>query len=253
MTKTISTLAALFLATSALTSAAEAGGVRLSFGGPLGNFTAHEKLSDGPAGTARYSRAAKPHCAKPNYAARARSYTVARHHEDAPARKVVRKAPKVEVAEAPVHKTPRKPKVYIEHNNDKPAVKTAKLEDKAVVSDAAPSITVPQSPATQAQVSGTQSTPAVDTASTQTASLEQAPLTAPAVAPDAELKTTTAATEPAPAEPAKAEPVKVEPAQTEAKAEKPVKDAKAKSDSMAARICKRFSAAIAGLVDVPCE
>lgn len=262
MTKTISTLAALFLATSAMSSAAHAGGVRLSFGGPLGSFTAHEKLSDGPAGTARYSRSS-PHCDKP-----AKTYSVARHRDDdddAP-RRVVRKAPKQEVAEAaPVHKMPRKPKVYIEKNETKPEVKTAKLEDKSVLSDAAPAITIPQSPAAEAQVTGTQSTPASATAqtpaqtaaqtvtqpapapvpATQTATLETAPITAPAVAPDAEPKTTVSATEVV-TEPAKAEPVKAEP-------EKPAKSAKGKSDSMAARLCKRFSAAVAGLVDVPCE
>lgn len=252
MTKTISTLAALFLATSALTSGAEAGGVRLSFGGPLGSFTAHEKLSDGPAGTARYSR---PHCEKPSYASRARAYSVARHQDDddAPARRAVRKAPKVEVAEKAA---PRKPKVYIEKQETKPEVRTAKLEDNTVISDAAPAITVPESPAVQAQFSGTQSTPApVTPAKTQTASLEQAPATAPAVAPDAEpAKPTTAAVEvPAASEATKAEPVKAEVVKAEAKPEKSGKDAKAKTDSMANRICKRFSAAIAGLVDVPCE
>lgn len=240
MTKTISTLAALFLATSALTSAAEAGGIRLSFGGPLGSFTAHERLSDGPAGTARYSRAAKPHCDKPSYASRARAYSVARHQDDAPARKMVRKAPKVEVAE---QNAPRKPKVYIEKHDTKPEVKTAKLEDKTVTSDAAPAITVPESPV--APVLGTQSTPTAVPEKAQTASLEQAPVTAPAVAPDAEPKTDTAAVEAAP------EPVKAEPAKVEAKAEP--KAEKSEGKSMAARLCKRFSAAIAGLIDVPCE
>jgi hypothetical protein len=262
MTKTISTLAALFLATSALSSAAEAGGVRLSFGGPRGSFTAHERLSDGPAGTARYAR---PHCDKPSYASKP-SYSVSRHNSDDDARRSVRK--KVEVAEAPVHKTPRKPKVYIEKEDTKPEVKTAKLEDKSVISDAAPAITIPQSPTAQPQVNGTQSSPAVtastpaqtaaqtatETATatpapvstTQTAALETAPITGPVIAPDAEPKTTVSATEVA-SEPAKAEPVKVEP-------EKPAKTAKGKSDSsMAARLCKRFSAAVAGVIDVPCE
>lgn len=252
MTKTISTLAALFLATSALSSTAHAGGVRLSFGGPLGSFTAHDRLSDGPGGTARYAR----HCDKPSRASK--PYSVARNHDDddAPVRRTARKAP-VEVAEAPVHKMPRKPKVYIEKEETKPEVKTAKLEDKSIISDA-PAITVPESPA--AQLTGTQSTPAPVTAqtatpaaapapapaaTTQTAALETAPITAPVVAPDAEPKTTVSATEVV-TEPAKAEPVKAEP-------EKPAKSAKGKSDSMAARLCKRFSAAVAGLVDVPCE
>lgn len=271
MTKTLSTLAALFLASSALSSAAHAGGVRLSFGGPLGSFTAHEKLSDGPGGTARYAR---PHCDKPSYASKP-SYSVARRQnddDDAPARRPVHKVQKapVEVAEAPVHKMPRKPKVYIEKQETKPEVKTAKLEDKAVISDAAPAITIPQSPVAQPQLSGTQSTPSAAASTpaptpaqtaaqtvtqtptpapvpvaTHTASLETAPITAPAIAPDAEPKTTVSATEVA-TEPAKAEPVKAE-------AEKPAKNAKGKSDSMATRLCKRFSAAVAGLVDVPCE
>lgn len=255
MTKTISTLAALFLATSALSSAAEAGGVRLSFGGPLGSFTAHPTHSSGPGGTAK------------NYS-HARSYAARNDHCEKPARRLAQqrakvyahKAPKIEVAEAPAVRKIRKPKVVIERpHREAPEVKTAKLVDKDVVSDAAPSITVPESPVAPVQVTGTQSSP-----SARTASLEPATVPAPAaVAPDAEpqaaAESTQAAATPAPAavetavtEPAKVEPVKAEAAKTEP-AKKTAKETKGKSDAMVARICRRFSAAIAGLIDVPCE
>lgn len=274
MSKTTGTLAALLLMTSALASTAEAGdGVRLSFGGPLGSFVAHPKLSSGPGGTARASR----HCDKPSVAraySRPKSYAVA-------ARKA-HKAPTVDVAEASAHKAPRKPKVYLEKKEKTPSVQTAKLEDKSVVSDAAPSITVPESPVAPAVVTGTQSSAAAQgagssttsnpasspatpaPATTQTAALEQSPVTVPAVAPDAELKASTTANEPAaqaavtPAvsvtTPTTAEAATSEPETSEAAASetKPGKG-KAKADSMANRICKRFSAAIAGLIDVPCE
>lgn len=251
MTKSISTLAALFLAASALSSAAEAGGgVRLQFGGPLGSFVAHPHLSSGPGGTARYANSYKRHMSKPAYAAarrKAPSLAIAQEQ---------RRAAKVDVAQA----QPRKAKIANETPAKVAPVHTAKLEDKTVTSDAAPLINVPRTP--EVPVVGTQSTPAtvqapattVEPVKTNTAALQPEVVTPTvSVAPDAEpqKEAETAVVTPAtaalvPVE-AATEPVKAETTAETATVEKP------KSDSMASRICRRFSAVIAGLVEVPCE
>jgi hypothetical protein len=234
MTNKALTLAALMLASTTLVSTAEAGGIRLSFGGPLGSFTAHPNQSSGPGGTARNEHCAKPearHYAKPSY--------VGRQHqeEEAPVRHVKRATPKVEVAETPaprkVKKQPkievaeetpaprkiRKPKVVIEKPEvtEQVEVQTAKLDDKSVISDVTPSIYVPETPVAAAEFTGTQSTPAV----VLTAALTPAPEVA-IVAKDAKKEEA-------------AKPVKAE-----------------KSDTTAAKICRRFSAVIAGLIEIPC-
>ena len=218
MTTKALTLAALMLATTTLASTAEAGGVRLQFGGPLGSFVAHPNQSSGPGGTARNQHYAKPaahHYAKPSY--------VGRKHqeEEAPVRHAKKRAaPKIEVAETPAPRKVRKPKVVIEKPelSEQVEVQTAKLDDKSVVSDASPSIYVPQAPVAAAEVTGTQSTAAV----IRTAALSPEPETAVVAAdPKAEEKT---------------EPAKVE-----------------KSDTAASKICRRFSAAIAGLIEIPCD
>ena len=162
-------------------------------------------------------------------------------------------APAISVAQ---QAEPRKAKVAIERPAKVKPVYTAKLVDNDVTNDAAPVINVPRTP--EVPVVGTQSTPApVDTnakapsdqAVTETAALHQAEAKpAVSVAPDAEPQTGTvaAAVEPATAQTA-VETVTVEtPAET-------AKDDKPQNDSMAARICRRFSAAIAGLIEVPCE
>ncbi len=221
MTTKALTLAALMLASTTLISTAEAGGVRLSFGGPLGSFVAHPNQSSGPGGTARKEHCAKPearHYAKPSYLGR-------KHQEEAaPVRHVKRATPKVEVAEeTPAPRKIRKPKIVI----DKPEVaeqvevQTAKLDDKSVVSDVTPSIYVPETPVAAAEFTGTQSTAAV----VPTAALTPAPETTTVAAKEPEAKQAEAA------KPAKAE----------------------KSDTTAAKICRRFSAAIAGLIEIPCD
>lgn len=247
MTKSISTLAALFLAASALSSAAEAGGgVRLQFGGPLGSFVAHPHLSSGPGGTARYANSYKRHMSKPAYAAARRtapSLAIAQEQ---------RRAAKVDVAQA----QPRKAKIAIEHPAKVAPVHTAKLEDKTVTSDAAPLINVPRTP--EVPVVGTQSTPAtvttVEPVKTNTAALQPEVVTPTvSVAPDAEPQKNA---ETAVVTPATAALVPVEAATEPVKAETTAETAtgeKRKSDSMASRICRRFSAVIAGLVEVPCE
>ncbi len=213
-TKTL-TLAALMLASTTLVSAAEAGGVRLSFGGPLGSFTAHPNQSSGPGGTASKEHCAKPapkHYAKPSYVGR-------KHQEDeAPVRHVKRAAPKVEVAETPAPRKIRKPKVVIEKPEiaEQVEVQTAKLDDKSVISDVTPSIYLPETPVAASEFTGTQSSPAV----VRTAALTPAP-EATVVAKEAKQE-----------------------AATPVKAEKP--------ETAAAKICRRFSAAIAGLIEIPC-
>lgn len=221
MTTKALTLAALVIAAGSLSSAAEAGGVRLQFGGPLGSFVAHPHLSSGPGGTARGSLYAhKPSYAKPSYVGRM-------NHDDGPARKVVRHKPKVDVAE--------RAQPVVRKLKKAPAVQVAKAEDPSVTSDAAPSIFVPDSPPSAASgFSGTQSTPAaVRTAEAVTekdaaeAGVAPEDKTEVVVLPVIEDDAKSEAAEPA------VSPVKV--------------------SGIAEKICRRFSAAIASLVTVPCE
>ncbi len=196
MTKTTLALAAALLAGTTLSSAANAGGLRVGFGFPLGSFIAHsaQNYSSAPS----YKR----HCDKPQYAARRYERV------EAPVRKVSRPA-KVEVAE----EAPRKIK------RAETEVKTAKLEDKTVATDATPSIYVPETPV--ADVKGTQSTPAEVNTATATDVKEEV----------------------------KVETPKIEKVEKVEKDEPKVKI----STSDIKRVCRRFSAAIAGLIDVPCE
>jgi hypothetical protein len=123
MSKTINTLAALFVAAIAVPSAAEAGGVRLQFGGPLGSFVAHPHLSSGPGGTMRNRSYAESrssysaHC-KQRELAKARKIEIARQAAHARKIELARAAEvrrdKIETAE----RTARKAKV----------VQTAKLK-----------------------------------------------------------------------------------------------------------------------------
>ncbi len=220
MTTKALTLAALMLATTTLASTAEAGGVRLSFGGPLGSFVAHPNQSSGPGGTARKEHCAKPearHYAKPSYLGRKHQ------EEEAPVRLAKKRAaPKVEVAEeTPAPRKIRKPKIVIDkpEATEQVEVQTAKLDDKSVVSDVTPSIFVPDAPVAASEFSGTQSTAAV----IHTAALSPAPAAAvSAKAPDENNQDDV--------KPAKAE----------------------KSETAASKICRRFSAAIAGLIEIPC-
>ncbi len=247
MTKKTLALAATIIATATLSNAANAGGLRvgLGFGFPLGSFVAREHQSDTGHSYKQHNSYSKPRAVARNH-----------HDDEAPVRKAKRAAPKpapkVEVAEAPVRKVKRvAPKVEVAEaprprkivklpKVSKPVaepveVKTAKLEDPATVTDETPSIYVPETPpaAVESNVTGTQSTPAV----TRTAAVT--------VEPDP------AATA---AEPVKAEPETVETPKVEKTAEVKT-EPKAKSDVPATvkRLCRRFSAAIAGLIDVPCE
>jgi hypothetical protein len=218
MSKTALTLAAAVIATATLSTTANAG-FRVGMGGPLIGFMVREHQNQSYNSGSSYG--AKKHCAKP----------APRRHvaeQEAPVRRVKHAAPKrkqIEVAEAAPAPRIRKIKKVVE----KPVeVKTAKLEDRTVISDAAPTIIVPDSPPA-AELKGTQSTVSAIT----TAAIEPEK---PAVATTEEPKTVD--TKP------------VEP-KVEAKIDTPKE--KIELPSTVKRICRRFSAAIAGLIDVPCE
>ena len=214
MSKTALTLAAAVIATATLSTTANAGW-RVGMGGPLIGFMVREHQNQSYNSGSSYG--AKKHCAKP----------AARRHvaeQEAPVRPVKHAAPKrkpIEVAEeAPAPRIKKIKKVV-----EKPVVvKIAKLEDKTVISDAAPTIIVPNSPPA-AELKGTQSTASAIT----TAAIEPEK---PAVTATDETKT--------------ADTKAIE-AQVDAPKEK------IELPSTVKRICRRFSAAIAGLIDVPCE
>ena len=207
MTKTTLALAAALLAGTTLTSAANAGGVRVGFGFPLGSFIAHSNQSYSGEGYG-----GGRNCHKPRYAAR-RQY---------------------EAAAAPVRKIKRAPKAAVAYKVSKPEVQTAKLEDKLITNDET-TTEIAKTPA--ADVSGTQST--ASTSTTTTAVLDKET--------DKAATTTTPAT-------AKVEAPKVEKVATVEKTETSGKaEQKTISVPAAKRVCRRFSAAIAGLVDVPCQ
>jgi hypothetical protein len=251
MTKTTLTLAAALLAGTTLSTAANAGGIRVGFGFPLGSFVAHEHQNYTPAPTSNYR--AEKHCDKPVRAARheeREEAPVRRAHrpapkvevaEEAPAPRKIKRAPKVEVAEeAPAPRViKRAPKIEVAEEETpaprvvkvkavpEPApVQVAKLEDSTILNDATPSIYVPESPVVS-NFTGTQSTPAV----IRTASI------AAAVVKDE----------------AKVDEPKVVKVEKIEKVEKDEPKAKIVVTSEIKKLCRRFSAAIAGLIDVPCE
>ena len=190
MTKITLTLAAALLAGTTLTSAANAGGIRVGFGFPLGSFIAHSaqnSMDDG------YSR---------RYERRQRAYRA----EAAPVRKA-----------KPVSKVATAKPV------SKPVIKTAKLEDK-LASD----------PATTTEIAKTSD---VTTGSTTPTTATPVSNAAPAATTN-----TTAATETAKVE----KVATVDKTQTEEKSD-------ATKAAPEKQICRRYSAAIAGLVDVPCN
>jgi hypothetical protein len=126
MNKTTFALAAALIAGTTMTSTANAGGVRLGFGFPLGSFVAHS--NENYSGR-DYRRAQRPRTVRRDY------------RDDAPARKIVKvkQAPKVDVAETPVKA---------------PVVKTAKLEDK-LASDPATTTVIEKTPVATAAVEPT--------------------------------------------------------------------------------------------------
>jgi hypothetical protein len=208
MTKTAFALAAVLLAGTALTSAANAGGVRVGFGFPLGSFVAHSNQSYGGDG---YNRGR--HCDKPRYAARRRHLAAS----NTPARKIKR-AQKSQVASS----------------SSKPVAKTLKLEGRLASNETR---TTEIAKTSTADTSTTQSTAST---STTTAVLDKEPASSGTTTTFAAAKT----------EVAKDEKVAT-PKITTTSAGPDVKKTSVVTE--AKRVCRRFSAAIAGLVDVPCQ
>lgn len=204
MTKTALAIAAALIAGSTFTSTADAGGIRVGFGFPLGSFVARPHQS---------------YDATPSYQAR-------RHHNEAAAaaRQAKRAAAKAEYAEAQ-----QRARKAAQHAAVKQAaIKTASVESKSVKSDVVPAITVPETPVTQpvAQVIETEKT---DTTATRKVAI---------------------ATEP---DPALNKAVTVEAPKVEKTVEVEKVEVKPSTKETAKRVCRKFSAAIAGLIDVPCE
>lgn len=190
MTKITLTLAAALLAGTTLTSAANAGGIRVGFGFPLGSFIAHsaQNAMEDSYNHRRYER-------------RRRAYRA-----EAP---VVRKAkPQRKVIAA-------KP---ITRPISRPAVKTAKLEDKLASNPETTTEIAKTSDVTTASTTPAETTPATTVADTATTSTSDTRKVA-----------------------------------TETKATPADKSAVKKIAAEAKQICRRYSAAIAGLVDVPCN
>jgi hypothetical protein len=203
MTKTTLALAAALLAGTTLTSAANAGGIRVGFGFPLGSFVAHSNQSYSGGG---YDR----HCAKER---RPRRIYQA---EAAPVRKIKRPR-KIDVASVKPVSAP---------------VKTAKLEDK-LASD----------PATTTDIAKTSDVTTGSTAAASPAPAAPATTTTPATITPAKTTTDTAKTDTT-----KTDKVAI--------VDKTPTDEKVdlkKATSEAKQICRRYSAAIAGLIDVPCN
>lgn len=197
MNRNIIAIAAALAAATTISDVANAGGLRLGFGAPLGSFVAHSASQQ-----ARYSAYGSRRCAKP---AATRSYSAARHakpEKTVVAHKVQRTAKSEETKVATTTKTP-------------------------VTTDAAPAIFVPPTLETS-ELAGTQSTPT--------------PVKAAAIETGTVTETVKAA------EPAKTEePAKKD--EDETVTIEPVKNVKLE---VPASVCRRFSAAIGQLIEVPC-
>jgi hypothetical protein len=208
MTKTaLATLAAAFLATTAFTSAADAG-VRVGFGFPLGSFVAHRFESQSASPNWHHSRQRSVIAAQKKRQALMAQQAKAEKMRKIHAAKLA--AEKARIAAA----------------KKKAAIETAKAEDRT---EAAPAIYVPDSPS----VRGTQSTPAVQTATVEPTEVVAEPV-------KEEIQTEPATT-------VQAETVE-ETSTTEAPAKSTVKVAE-----RAKQVCRRFSALIGSLIDVPCK
>jgi hypothetical protein len=204
MTKTTLTLAAALLAGTTLTNAANAGGIRVGFGFPLGSFIAHSNQSYSGGGYGHRNCNHRHHAARP------------RHHRPSKVVKAKRK-PRAQVASKPV----------------KQVVKTAKLEDKLVTDDST-TTEIAKTPAT----TNNETKPAETSNTTTTSSIEKT----------TEDSSGSAATSTETETPKVEKTASVETSSTD-KTETKTTSVPAKIK----RVCRRFSAAVAGLVDVPCQ
>ncbi|MFN0217962.1 MAG: hypothetical protein ACKVP4_03995 [Hyphomicrobium sp.] len=209
------TIAAALIAGATLTTTAEAGGLRLGFGMPLGSFVAHS-LANGAqnqgysSGRSGYERAQEQRAAK----IRAAKAAAAKRQA---------------VAEAEASTRARKAKLAAAQPSTQDVeIKTAKIESTTTATDAAPTIYVPNTPAVV-------ETPKADAEIAKVGEIDDAvKIEAPKVE---QLQQVVTIEKPATV----ATPEKVETKSAE------------KTSAKAQRICRRFSAAIAGLVDIPCE
>ncbi|MEZ5900633.1 MAG: hypothetical protein R3D51_14205 [Hyphomicrobiaceae bacterium] len=255
MSKTINTLAALFVAAIAVPSAADAGGVRLQFGGPLGSFVAHPNLSSGPGGTMKnrgYAETRSYHANKQRELARARKIELARAAAKAQAIAEAKKAREIAAARAVAEARRQKLELAERAARKVKMVQTAKLTDKTVTTDA-PVIYVPESPLEKSKFTGTQSTPApVRTNSADAGTVNTGPGT------EAEDKTEVVVLPVVEATEDTGTVTNAETATTDktdtAEDTQPSDTAESTSVAeVAGKICRRFSAAIAGMITVPCN
>jgi hypothetical protein len=215
MTKTTLAIAAAVIAGTTLSSAANAG-FRVGFGFPLGSFVAHEHQSyDRDCDRPRRAYRAEP-ARRPVYVAQPKTYSapaVAQAKPVAPA-----------VAQAPATDT----------------TKTAKLDSKLTSSTETASANVTEIK----KASTDDATPVAST----TAILAKAPEDSTNEGSAAKKDASTAEVTETP----KTE--KVAETKTEADSEAPKSDdQKVAQDTDDKKVCRRITAAIAGLVDVPCE
>jgi hypothetical protein len=251
MSKTALSLAAALMAATAISTSAQAGGVRLGFGFPLGVFAASQLMASGPGGghhdaerprslsrshseedaPRRVKRAAPKEEVAEAPVRKAKRAAPKEDVAEAPVRKVKRAAPQEEVAEAPVRKVKRAaPKVDVAEApapRPRKLVKTAKLEDTSVANDVTPETADNAAAHTDAMFS--QPVPKVE-ASNMTGTQST-----PAAVRIASLAPRKAATTVTTAEPA-SEP-----------------SSKIKITPEIRRLCRKFSAAIAGMIDIPCD
>lgn len=192
MSKIALTVAAVLIAGTTLSSAANAGGLRLGFGFPLGSFVA--KPFQGSSN--HIGNGYKKKHEAPQYAAQ---------------RAPKKAAPKVQVAETPAARKATKP---VE-------VKTATVETKSTTSDA-PAVFVPETPATKTEV--------------KQVTVEKLTTTA-AIAPE-----TTSNIKVEDTNVEKIEKVEVEEPKNSRNNSTPEK-----------QVCRKFSALVGGMVEVPCE
>lgn len=234
MTKTALALATALIAATTLTNAAEAG-VKLGFGLPLGVFVASELMKGAQKSHNSSRRGGYEHAqAQQREAKAARAAKIAAAKREGARRQAVAKAEAAERAEARARKS--KAVANAPEATRDVEVKTAKIETKTVATDAAPAIYVPTTPDTAAAAAPSPiTTSSIDAEVAKVGEIDDAvKITAPKTTPVQPIvKAETSA------------PVTIADS-TEAK------PAQTTSDKVQ-RICRRFSAAIAGLVDIPCE
>ncbi len=217
MNRPVITIAAALIAATTFVNAKPAqAGMRLGFGVPLGMFVAHS--------LAESSRRQHYNDLRDQREARAARIAAAKREAAISAAK--RDAAIAAKREAAAEERARKAKLAAKASEPlDEEVKTVKLENKAVTTDAAPTINVPAAPVAAATSTAVEAevakvgeiNDAVKIAAPKTEQLQQVVTAEPIAQPVAQ-------------------PVVAE-----------------STTSKAKRICRRFSAAIAGLVDVPCE